>query len=204
MKCTVDKKLYMLIVPFSPYGAGCQVSGWGSYHFVKHCIMESHLGLYRECSLSEALMTDYRARLHRGLQCRLIYENPYSVTQQVCDACQALSECSHHLQAGIMAYCDYLTALIQTDAQNPRHVYYQTRSEKDNIAFINDQGVIAIVQRQGMKLVLKTGFRYSSLAHLSRQVLPNGHYLSEAKRRFREGVYRGAYVYARFVKNRNW
>ncbi|MCX8042633.1 MAG: hypothetical protein N3B18_00740 [Desulfobacterota bacterium] len=204
MKCTVDNTSYVVVVPVSSQNDEGIASAWGTYHFVKHCLMESYHGLYQICSISENIMTEYRAVLHRGFNCPLFLRNPFDASQRFCTDCPSIQQCWKHLSMGIASYTKILMDVVCADSNKPRHIYYDTAKEKGNIAFVNDNGVVVITQRQRFRLVIKTGYRHSGLALTARRRMPDQHYLIEAKRKFKEGVIRGTYLNARFVNHTNW
>lgn len=204
MKCTVDNTSYALVVPISSHkNDGC-VSAWGTYHFVKHCIMESYHALYRICSVSEEMMKEYRMLLHGKLQCHLFSRNPFTVSQFFCSQCPSLRACSCQLRDGITAYIATLLNVVRVDHKKPRHVYYDTQREKDNIAFVSDDGIIVITQRQKSRLVIKSGYRHSGVARIAQRSMTNQHYLLEAKKKFQDDVIRGKLIRARFVHQEYW
>jgi len=167
--------------------------------------MESHLGLFRLCSISPDQVSEYCAILHRTLLCPLVSLREFTL-QQPCAACPSLAACFDKCNTGIMSYASFLMRVVADDAKKPRHAYYDGMRDKNNIAFVSDSGVIVIGQKKKRQLIIKTGYR-CGMAPFSRnspQAAPAEYYLNAAKMKFKNAARRGSYNHIRYVAAKNW
>jgi hypothetical protein len=211
--CTVDNKKFYLSFPQYAEITENSLLAWGISHFVKHVILEQDVELNQVLNLDKQTVSLIDKRLQEAYNCALRdYKNLLDNQKiYVCAYCPSFYRCTDEFKDYIDSYISYTTNVIREDSKKPRHFYFDTVQEIQNLGFVDDAGVIVFTKINTTNLILKSGFRpYQETALITPMMVllkgpfSNKYFLTLAKKTIEKRVDRNKYKNIKMILKQNW